>query len=66
MRVVVEKERSKELITKANSVAPHEASDKSGASTATPAVRTALKTQFDKAHRKTTKVHAGLFRRLAK
>jgi hypothetical protein len=61
----VEKERSKELV-KAHSGAAHEASDNGGVSTATPAVRTASKAQFDKAHRKTTKVHAGLFRRLAK
>jgi hypothetical protein len=61
----VEKERNKELV-KAHSGPAHEASDNGGASTATPAVRTTSKAQFDKAHRKTTKVHAGLFRRLAK
>jgi len=32
----------------------------------TPKVRTASKQQFDKAHRKTSAQHAGLFRRLAK
>ncbi len=32
----------------------------------TPGVRTASKQQFDKAHRKTSAQHAGLFRRLAK
>lgn len=32
----------------------------------TSAVRTASKEQFDKAHRKTSAAHAGLFRRLAK
>jgi hypothetical protein len=31
-----------------------------------PDVRTASKQQFDKAHRKTSAQHAGLFRRLAK
>jgi hypothetical protein len=37
-----------------------------GVSGKTPGVRTASKQQFDKAHRKTTVQHAGLFRRLAK
>lgn len=32
----------------------------------TPGVHIASKQQFDKAHRKTTVQHAGLFRRLAK
>ncbi len=32
----------------------------------TPGVRIASKEQFDKAHRKTSAQHAGLFRRLAK
>jgi hypothetical protein len=32
----------------------------------TSGVRTASKQQFDKAHRKTSTQHAGLFRRLAK
>jgi hypothetical protein len=32
----------------------------------TPPVRTASKEEFDKAHRKTSTLHAGLFRRLAK
>lgn len=31
-----------------------------------PAVRYASDEQFEKAHRKTSKLHAGLFRRLAK
>jgi hypothetical protein len=31
----------------------------------TPGVRTASKQQFDKAHRKTSAQHVGLFRRLA-
>jgi hypothetical protein len=32
----------------------------------TPGVRTASKEEFEKAHRKTSGQHAGLFRRLAK
>ena len=50
---------------KAKSVAPP-ASVEKPPTKAKPSVRTASKEQFDKAHRKTTALHAGLFRRLAK
>jgi hypothetical protein len=63
----VEKQRSKELVRKENGVVsptPHKPEEESHTK-ARPSVRTASKKQFDEAHRKTTTLHAGLFRRLA-
>ena len=60
--------RSKELVMKANRIPPahQEAEGEARTSARRPKVRTATKEQFEKAQRKTSEVHAGLFRRLAK
>jgi hypothetical protein len=59
----------KELAMKANSVqqptAP-EAEQGAPDEKKSPGVRRASKEEFEKSHRKITKLHAGLFRRLAK
>ena len=61
----MQKERTQQVM-KANSVeppVPDEAEDNTIEST--PTVRTPSKEQFEEAQRKTSKLHAGLFRRLA-
>jgi hypothetical protein len=63
----VRKEGNKPLVMKASSVEaaePRESRD--DANGKVPAVRTASNKQFEKAQRKTSKLHAGLFQRLAK
>ena len=65
----MEKERNKQLVMKANSVqppAPHESEEGVPGNGNSPRVRTASKEEFERAQRKTSKLHAGLFRRLAK
>ena len=61
--------RGKQLVMKANSVhppVPHESEESTPANGRPPRIRTASKKQFEQAQRKTNKLHAGLFRRLAK
>jgi hypothetical protein len=65
----MEKGRNKQLVMKANSVQPpalHESEEGTSVSRKPSGVRAASKEQFEKAQRKTSKLHAGLFRRLAK
>lgn len=65
----MQKERNKQLVMKANSVQPpdlHESEEGAIVSQKPSSVRVASKEQFEKAQRKTSKLHAGLFRRLAK
>lgn len=63
----MENERTKELV-KANRTVHTAQQEPEGEvrPSTRPAVRTATKDQFEKAQRKTSAVHAGLFRRLAK
>jgi hypothetical protein len=65
----VKKEGTRPLAMKANSVqspGPHESVGDTPVNAETPGIRTASKEQFEKAQKKTSKLHAGLFRRLAK
>ena len=65
----MEKGRSREFVMKANSVqapTPQEVEEGTPVDGRSPKVRTASKEEFEKAQRKTSKRHAGLFRRLAK
>jgi hypothetical protein len=64
----MEKERNRELVMKANSVQPPtpEEVEEETPDRKPSAVRTASKEEFEKAQRKTSKLHADLFRRLAK
>jgi hypothetical protein len=66
-RGFVAKGRTKELVIKANSVTnPSKGEPQSDVRKSSVNIRTASKEQFAKAQLKTTAVHAGLFRRLAK
>jgi hypothetical protein len=61
--------RDGQLATRANSVqppVPRESEEDRPDNGKPPRVRTASKEEFEKAQRKTSKLHAGLFRRLAK
>lgn len=61
--------RSKELVMKANPVKPpalNEEVEETPANEKSSSARTASKEEFEKAQAKTSKLHAGLFRRLAK
>jgi hypothetical protein len=65
----MEKAKNRELVMKANSVQPPtqlEVGEEPPVDGRSPKVRTASKEEFEKAQRKTSKLHAGLFRRLAK
>jgi len=65
----MEKQRDTQSVMNANSVQsprPQEAEEAAGDNGKPSPVRTASKEQFDEAQRKTSKLHAGLFRRLAK
>jgi hypothetical protein len=62
-------ERNKELVAKTNSVQPpttRETDEEQPIVRRSSKVKTASKEEFDKAQQKTSKLHAGLFRRLAK
>ena len=59
----------KPLVMKANSVEPpaeHESVEQTSVAREKSDVRTASKEDFEEAQKKTSKLHAGLFRRLAK
>jgi hypothetical protein len=65
----MEKERNRQLVMKATPVqppVPRKSEEGTRANGKPPRVRTASKEEFEKAQRKTSKLHAGLFRRLAK
>jgi hypothetical protein len=65
----MQKERDKRSAIKPNSAqppVPRESEQGPQANGKPPRVRTASKEEFEKAQRKTSMLHAGLFRRLAK
>jgi hypothetical protein len=66
MKVVVEKETIKDMKIVSDEGAVMEKEPRTPVNGRPSGIRTASEEQFQKAHRKTSAQHAGLFRRLAK
>lgn len=65
----MQKEGNQQFAVKPDSAqppVPQESEEGSRANGKSPRIRTASKEEFEKAQRKTSKLHTGLFRRLAK